>query len=104
MTRPHLDPNRRTHKSEGGSNRVFEEAPIRKVQLHVPVGEENERGRGNCRLRQIKYLDALGHWHRGPFEIDFLKEPIHLTRPDTFAAFARDQLDLRPDLLNSGSV
>ena len=53
LTRPLLDPDRRAHESEGFANLVFQKALVGEVQLHLAVGEEDERRRRDRGLRHV---------------------------------------------------
>src|SRR6201987_3195059 len=79
---------------------VFEEALIGEMQLHSPVGEEDEGGWADVGLRHIKNLHALPHGNGGAFEIHRLQEAIHFARADALATLARDFLQQREDFLD----
>ena len=53
ISRPVLDPDRRSYKSEGFADLVFEKALVGKVQLDGAVGEQHERGRRDRSLRHV---------------------------------------------------
>ena len=53
ISRPVLDPDRRSYKSEGLADLVFEKALVGKVQLDGAVGEQHERGRRDRSLRHV---------------------------------------------------
>src|SRR5438270_8190417 len=60
---PVLDPYRSTDKAKLLPNLVLQETLVRKMQLHVFIGEENERGRRSVSLGHVKnlYLLAVRH-------------------------------------------
>src|SRR3954447_26011805 len=104
ISRTHFDPDRRTDEAERFADGVLKEALIGEVQLDVAVREEDKSGRRNGSLCEVEDAHTLRHRHRSAFEIDVLEEAVHLSRWDTLATFARDQFDLRPDLLNASTL
>src|SRR5712692_770880 len=95
LPRPVLDPYRRSHKSEGAADLVFQEALIREVQLHLAVGEEHERGWSDGGLCHVIDLHLLAGGDRGAVEIHALQKAVHLAGSNALAA-------LRCDLLQRG--
>src|SRR5262249_49827704 len=58
---PYLDPDRRAQEAEGTADLVFQKTLIRKVQLHLAIGEEDERRRGHSGLCEVENLHALAY-------------------------------------------
>src|SRR5437763_12251863 len=61
ISRPHLDPYWCSHKLKRVANLVLQKSLIRKMQLHLAVGEKNKRRRSDCGLRQIENPHSLTH-------------------------------------------
>src|SRR5579864_336008 len=99
VSRPDLDPNWRAHKSECAAYLILQKSLIREVQLHLPVGEQDERGWRNRGLGQVENLHALPHWNRGAIKINVLQEAIHFAGGDSFSPLGRDLLQSREDLV-----
>ena len=70
FSRAILDPDWRTHKSEGVADLIFEESLIGEVELHAAVGEKYERGWRYRRLCHVQDFHPLAHGYRGALEID----------------------------------
>src|ERR1700687_1951848 len=89
----YFNPDRRPYKSEFLANLVFQESLIRKVQLHLTVGEEHDRWRGDGGLGEVENPHALFHGDGRAVEIDMFQEAVHLARGDALAAFGGDFLE-----------
>src|SRR5437660_7760015 len=87
---PHLNPDRCPDKPECFPNLVFQESLIRKMQLHLAVGEENESWRRDRGLGQVEDFYTLANRHRRAIEIDLLQETVHLAGSDALAALCSD--------------
>src|SRR5437868_5879056 len=74
---PILDPDWRAYKAEGAANLVLQETLVRKVQLHGPIGKQNECRRRDCRLGQIVNLHTFAGGNGRAVEIDLFEEAIH---------------------------
>ena len=71
------------------------------MELHLPIGEQYERWRGDGCLRQIKNFDPLAHRDRGAVEVHVLEETVHLPGGDALPAFGGNLLEDREDFVGS---
>src|SRR5215471_7993394 len=92
LSRSVLDPDRRSHKSECRTNLVLQETLIREMQLHGPIGKEDECRRSHRGLRHVENLHSLAHWNRGTIKIHALEETVHSRSSNSLSAFSRDLL------------
>src|SRR5207253_9574794 len=77
VSRPVLDPYRRANESERPPNLILKEPPIREVQLHRAIGEQDEGGWGNRGLSHVINLDLLLRRHGRALKVDCFQEAIH---------------------------
>src|SRR5579864_99497 len=99
ISRPDLDPNWRAHKSKRAAYLILQKSLIGEVQLHLPIGEQNERGWRNRGLRQVKDLHALPHWNRGAIKVHVFQESVHLSGGDSFSPLGRNLFETRENLV-----
>src|SRR5215467_5166298 len=95
LSRSVLDPDRRSHKSECRTNLVLQETLIREMQLHGPIGKEDECWRCHRSLCHVENLHSLTHRNRGALKVHAFEKTVHLRSGDSLSALGRDFLQQR---------
>jgi len=95
-----FDPDGSADKAEGLTDLVLEESLIGKMELHVAIGEEDERRRRNGGLGEIEDPHTLAHGDGGAIEVDSFQEAVHFAGCDPLAAFGGDFLKKRKNLID----
>src|SRR5207237_5467304 len=96
-----LNPDRCAYEAERGSYLIFQKSLIRKMELHLAIGKQDECRRSDGRLGQIENFYALADWDRGAVEVHMLEETVHLSGRNALAAFGGNLLERGEDFIGS---